>query len=524
MAKETLARLKERKTKAWQESDNNRGLFEDAYEFILPFRNIYSSTQTDNKTHNKPTKQYDSTAMIAATNFVNTMQSRFTPVFQKWAALKAGPSIPDELKPEQNRRLAKISDTLQTYRNASNFYTATAEMYFDLGIGTGILFILEGDTERPINYVAAPLAQCAVEDGRFGEVGGLYRRHKLKGRLVSTTWKGAKIGDKLAARIKDKPDEVLEFNEAFYYDYDDLVWYQCVWCEEVEEEVFTDQFSEAPFVAPRWMKIPGFATGIGPFLMAMADYKTLNKMKELMLMLAALNVFGVYTVASNGTFNANTAAIKPAAFIPVERNDTRNPSIRPLERAGDFQVQEFMVKDLQEQIRKVMLDSGLPPENDPVKTAYEIAERIKKLQLDIGAAFGRLIYEFALPLHKREIAILSKRKLIEVSPDFRIDNFFTQIEVVSPIAQQQSSEEVQRFVQAFSLTSQLSPEIAMLTYDIERAGTWIGEKMSVDPTLIREEDDKAALKAAVTKMVAQLQMQAANANNPQGATPQLQVA
>lgn len=509
MAKQTIDQLITRESKAWEESDLNQSLFEDAYEYLMPFRNIYSN---QSKAHNRNTKQYDSTGMIAAVNFVNTMQSRFTPVFQKWAELRAGPSIPENLRAEQNKRLAPINEKLTTYRNASNFYTSTAEMYFDLGIGTGILFILEGDEERPINYVAAPLAKCALEDGRFGEVAGLYRKHKMKGRLVKATWKKAKIGPQLAQRIKDKPDEELEFSEAFYFDYEDLMWYQCVYWKQGKEKIFEDSFTEAPFVAPRWMKIPGFATGIGPFLMAMADYKTLNKMKELMLMLAALNVFGVYTVASGGTFNPNTAQIKPAAFIPVERNDTRNPSIAPLPRAGDFQVQEFMITDLKEQIRKVMLDSGLPPETDPVKTAYEIAERIKKLQLDIGAAFGRLIYEFALPLHKREIAILSKKGLIDVGPDFRIDNFFTQVQVVSPIAQQQASEDVQKFVQAYSLTAQISQEIAMLSFDIERAGTWIAEKLSVAPELINSEENKAAIKEAVSKLIAQLQTAAANAN------------
>lgn len=513
MARETVERLIERSKKAWEEMDMNRSLFEDAYEYLMPFRNLFS---TQGKAHNRNTKQYDSTGMIAATNFVNTMQSNFTPVFQKWAELRAGPSIPENLRQKQNKLLEPINEKLQTYRNASNFNTATSEMYFDLGIGTGVMFILKGDAERPINYVACPLAQVALEDGKFGEVGGLYRKHKCKGRLVETLWKGAKITPELAQRIRDKPDEELEFLEAFYFDYVDLRWYQCVVWAEGKERIFEDQFTEAPFVAPRWMKIPGFATGIGPFIMAMADYKTLNKMKELMLMLAALNVFGVYTVASGGTFNPNTAQIKPAAFIPVERNDTRNPSIRPLERAGDFQVQEFMVADLKEQIRKVMLDNGLPPDQDPVRTAYEIAERIKRLQLDIGAAFGRLIYEFALPLHKREVSILAELKLIEVSDDFRIDNFFTQVSVVSPIAQQQAAEDVQKFVQAFQITAGISPEIAMLTFDIERAGTWIAEKLNVSSELINTEENKAALKEAVTKLIAQLQAAAANGNGQGG--------
>lgn len=513
MARETSEKCLARASKAQTEMDANRGLFEDAYEYLMPFRNTYSNK---GGTHNKNTKQYDSTGMIAANNFVNTMQSSFTPVFQKWAELVSGPSVPEDIKEEENKALQKISDKIQSFRNASNFYTATAEMYFDLGIGTGVLFILKGDAVKPFNYVAAPLSQVALEDGKNGEVSGLYRTHKVKARVIKAAWPGAKISKNLAQAIQDKPDDSLEFIEAFYYDYDEFKWYQdVIWTGEKDVRVYEDEFSEAPFVAPRWMKIPGFATGVGPFLMAMADYKTLNKMKELMLMLAALNVFGVYTVASNGTFNASTAQIKPAAFIPVERNGTQNPSIAPLPRAGDFQIQEYMLQDLKEQIRQTMLDNRLPPEQDPVRTAYEIAERIKKLQTNIGAAFGRLFYEFVIPLHRREIAILQELKLIDVPAGFQVDNFLTEIKVVSPIAQTQAAEDVQKFTQAFQLTAGISPEIAMLTFDVENAGTWISETLGVDATLIRSKESRAALTKAVTQMMAQMQQQQAQQQQAQ---------
>lgn len=510
MAKYKIARLKDMKDKAWRESDDNRALFEDCYEYLMPYRNIYSNTS---KTHNKNTKQYDSTGMIAGNNFVNTMQSRFTPVFQKWAELKSGPEIPENQREKNDKALSKVSEKIQAYRNASNFYTATAEMYFDLGIGTGVMFILEGDDERPMNYVCAPISTIALGEGKHGEVSNIWRRHKMKGSMIKPTWPKAKIGAQLTQQIQDKPEEEVQIEEGFYYDYDEFMWYQCVfWCgsqAQGDEVLFEDEFVEAPFVAPRWMKIPGFATGIGPFIMAMADYKTLNKMKELMLMLAAINVFGVYTVASGGTFNVNTAQIKPAAFIPVERNGTQNPSIAALPRAGSFEIQEYMLNDLKDQIRKIMLDSGIPNEEDPVRTAYEIAERIKKMQLDIGAAFGRLVYEFALPLHRREVAILQKKGLIEVPKDFRIDNFYTKVQVVSPIAQAQAAEDVQRAIQAYSLTAGISEELAMLTYDIEAMGTWIGRNLSVAPELLRDETTKQQLQESVAKIIANVQMQAA---------------
>jgi hypothetical protein len=503
MAREKPEVILKRAEKARQEIDSNRGMFEDAYEYLMPWRNTFSGKQAS---HRKTTKQYDSTGMIAANNFVNTMLSNFTPPFQVWSMIKSGPSIPEEQRPGNDKILQKIDAVIDGYRNASNFYTAVAEGYFDLGIGTMVMFILKGTPERPFNYVVAPLSQVAIEDGKYGEVCGAYRTHKCKGRIIKSLWPKAKLTANLEKAIKDKPDEEIEFTEAFYYDYDEFRWYQDVIYAAEKESIYKDEFAEAPFVAPRWMKIPGFATGIGPFVMAMADYKTLNKMKELMLMLAALNVFGVYTVASSGTFNPNTAQIKPAAFIPVERNGTQNPSIAPLPRAGDFQIQEYMLQDLKDQIKQVMLDNRLPDETAPVKTAYEIAQRVKKEQLNIGAAFGRLMYEFVIPLRRREIAIAKEMNLIQVPEDFQIDTFFTQVQVVSPIAQAQATADVQKLVEAFQITAGISPELALLSFDVERIGKWVGDKLNVDATLIRSDEDRQALQKAVAGMVAQAQM------------------
>lgn len=509
----SIDKIKSRYKKAQAEMDFNRGMFEDAYDYLMPFRNIYNGTQDS---HNRPTKQYDSTAMIAANNFVNTMQKNFTPVFTRWAELKAGAGVPENQREQYNKSLSALTDIIFTYMNASNFSTASSEMYFDLGIGTGIMLILEGDEQRPINHVAVPLAQVAIEDGRFGEVGGLYRKSKVKPNLIKHKWRKAKLNKDLEDLAKEEKQEEVELVEAFYYDYEDLVWYYEVIHFESEHKLLQETSKEAPFVAPRWMKIPGYATGIGVFLQAMADYKTLNKMKELTLQLAALNTFGAYTVAAGGGFNPNTAAVKPASFIPVERNGGPNgPTIAALPRTGDFQVQQFMVEDLKDQIRQVMLDNRLPPESGQARTAFEIAERIKELSTDIGSAYGRIMFEYVIPYFRRVISILDRKGLVELPKGFDIDNFFVQVQVVSPIAQQQAMEDVQRMTQAFQMTSGINPELALMSFEVEKVPSWLVEKMGVDAKLLRSEEGKQQLQQAVANMLAQQQAAQQQAAQPQ---------
>ena len=491
--------------KAEGDRDLNRQIFEDCYEFLLPYRNTFVQKTG---TFNTPTKQYDSTAMIAASNFVNTLQSNFTPVFQRWAELKAGPGIADEDKDAVNQQLSDINKTFFTYLNASNFSTASTEMYFDWGIGTGALWFFEGDETQPFNFVAAPLSDYAIEEGRFGEVSGIYKTKKIKAKLIEPTWArfNLSLPDELRRLIQDKPEEEVEVLEALTKDYTNFVWdYQVILMEQ-KHVMAEEQHPDAICLTPRWLKIPGFAYGVGPFMLALADIKTLNKMKELMLQHAALSVFGVYTVASNGAFNPNTAKIRPHAMIPVERNGGPNgPTIAPLPRAGDFQAQEFMITNLEDQIKQVMLDTKLPPDTAQPRSAFEISQRIREFQADIGSAYGRGMNEYIQPLFKRGLAILAKKGLVNLPPNFDIDNFLVQIQVVSQVAQTQALQDVERFTQNFAIASEISPAAANLAFNIEMVPEWLVEQTGGPAELLREEADKEALQATIAQEMAAMQ-------------------
>lgn len=507
-------KLIDRAKKGFDELDSNSGLFQDCYEFLLPFKNIMKNNG-GSKSHNKGNKQYDSTGMNAASNFVNTMQANFTPVFTRWAELKAGPGYPEGQRAAVNKDLEKLTDIIFAYINASNFATASAEMYFDWGIGTGALWLFEGDEQQPLNFMASPMAQMGLVEGRFGSVDMRTRKHKVKGRLIVPTWKmfgAVSLNEELQTKIKDRPDEEIELMEICYYDYDEFVWRYEVVHEQTKHRLVEKEYAEEICFTPRWMKIPGFAYGIGPFVLAMLDVKTLNKLKEFMLRSAALSIFGVYTVASGGAFNPNTATLNPGSFIPVERNGGPNgPSIAALPRAGDFQIQEFMVHDLQDAIRKTMLDTKLPADTPQPKTAFEIAKRIQEFQVDIGSAYGRAMFEFVQPLFKRILAILVKKGLIKLPDGFQIDNFFVQVQVVSPIAQTQAMEDVQKLTQAMSIVGGIHPALVMTAYEIEKLPQWLSEKTGAPAAMLRSEADAAQMQ----KLIAQLAAQAQNAAAPQ---------
>ena len=86
-----MAQLKEsevirRANQAWQKKDLWRSMLQDAYEFGLPQRNLYT---TFSEGQEKMDRVFDSTAVASTVKFANNLQSDLTPAFRTWAELRA---------------------------------------------------------------------------------------------------------------------------------------------------------------------------------------------------------------------------------------------------------------------------------------------------------------------------------------------------------------------------------------------------------------------------------------------------
>ncbi len=497
MAKQSPGKLLERTDTSFGERDTNRNLFDDCYELYSPYRNTLSKV---GQSFNKPTRQYDSTGQISAASFVNTLQREFTPAFTQWSKLKAGPGISEDKQQALNEQLEKITDIFFSYLNSSNYANAKAESDFELGMGTKALWFYEGDEIHPFNFVSSPISEMGISEGKHGTVDFRARRTNVKGKLLKEMWPKAKIPSNLD--ITSNPEKMVEVTECFYYDYEDLIWRYDVLVQK--ECIFYTEHEEEICFTPRWLKIPGNTYGVGPYIMALADVKTLNKLKEFLLRSAALDVAGVYTITSDGAMNPNTLNIAPNTFIPVERNNGENgPSIQRLDTTASFQLQEYICEALQGQIRKTLLDNRLPAETPQPKTAFEIAQRMREFQTDIGSAFGRIYFEEIIPTWKRGLSILVKRGLIDLPKGFTIDNFFIQVQVVSPIAQTQQAEEVQKFMQSYQMIAMINPQLAMTSYKIEALPKWLTEMTGTPSKLLRSEAEAGQMQQMIAQFAAQ---------------------
>jgi hypothetical protein len=257
------------------------------------------------------------------------------------------------------------------------------------------------------------------------------------------------------------------------------------------------------------MKVAGEIYGRGPLLTALPDIKTLNKTKELLLKNASLAIAGVYTAADDGVLNPNTIRIVPGAIIPVARNGgPQGESLKALPRSGDFNVSQLVINDLVQNIKRILLDESLPPDNMSARSATEIVERMKELAQNLGSAFGRLINETMVPIVSKILQVMDDRGIIDLP--LRVNGLEVRVSAVSPLAMAQNMEEVDSALKFFQIASQAGPE-GQVAVKVGEMLDIIADKLGV-PAAMRaspaERADKMEQTMAMAQQLAQAQAQA----------------
>ena len=505
MSQASVRSLLARQKRAQSVANEWRDILDDVYEFAIPQRNIINRTTPGQK---KGTKVFDSTAVKSTMNFANRLQSDMLPPFQRNVNLIPGPLLPEENLDAAREILEEVIEQLFSVIAQSNFDSAVNEMFIDLATGTGAMLIQAGNDRMPVRYTSIPIAQLALEEGPDSRIWGFYRTHKLKARLIKSTWTDASIPDAIQKMIdQESKDPEVELIEATYFDEEDDLWrYEILYGKE-KVRLVERESRESPMVAPRWMKVAGETFGRGPLIQALPDIKTLNALTKMVLQNASLAIAGAYMVADDGVVNPNTISIAPGAFVPVSRTAGPNgPTIAPIPRSGDFNVAELEREKLINSIQQVLFDEDLPDQSGAVRSPTEILARLQKLSRAIGSPFGRLMTEFVVPWVKRTLEIMEKAELIE---RIEVDGTTVQVGVLSPLAQEQNLADVQNVVRWMEIQlGTVGEKVMMLGSKVEEVPEYLADKLGVPSELRRNKSERAQLQQQLgAAMAAQAQEQ-----------------
>ena len=279
--------------------------------------------------------------------------------------------------------------------------------------------------------------------------------------------------------MSSKPETEVELVEAVVKEDNQFETYVIF-----EKEVIFEEYNDSsPWVVFREAVTPGETLGRGRIMQLLPDIKTLNKIVEFNLRNAALSISGIYTAADDGVINPYSVKLAPGAIIPVGSNDTRNPSLMPLNRSGDFNLAQLLIQDYRQIINEFMFAQPFGAiQETPVRTATEMGIRNQDLIQTSLSSFGRMQSEMLEPLIKRIVDILVKNGKL---PPLRIDGREVTIKFTSPMAKIQDMEEIQNFQSYMQQMSLLPPDYYEGVIKLDEVPQYIAEKMGIPQKLLR---------------------------------------
>lgn len=495
-----------------------QALHDEAYEFAMSER----GTSRAGEGRIKADRVFDSTAAAGQSRFAGRLLNSLCPPFERWFELEPGLAVPKEKRDAARRALEGPNEAIAAVFQSDQFATAAFESFLDLAVGKGALLVLEGDVDRPVRFVTTPQSEVAIDEGQDGRIEGQFRKFTLAARQILRNWEDAKLTEDLRKLLADKPEEEVSLVEACTYDPKSKRWLYTVIhdCGDKDSARLVERDSGTnPWIIFRWIKNPGEVEGRGPLIQALPDIRTANAVMEMTLMNAALAISGTYTVVDDGVVNPDMIRIQPSGVIPVGSNGgARGPSLLPLPSGHHFDVAQLVLDDLRQVIKKILLDDRLPPDAGGTRSATEIIQRMKELMEDASAAFGRLMGEFVIPIVQRVLDILLNVGTLE--QEVKVDDYQVRIKVTSPLARMQDLDDVENLVRYLALAREISPELMAYAVRIEDVLPWLGEKMGVPPSLMREPGERQQLQEQVAGLLAAQQQQQADAASAAGQNQQ----
>lgn len=491
-----IKRLRKRISAAWQKRMLWDPLFNDMYDFVIPYRrSLYSPTPGQRLTD----KVFDATAIDACTRFSGRMQQDVTPPFQQFFELFPGPLLggAGDQKKKIAEDLNSIGEQVTAALTTSSFHIASAEMYHDLFCSTGYLLMLQGDQNSLIDCMSVPPFEMAMDYGPRRKIWGRFWSRTIEAGLIPEEWPNARLNDTLKQQVMNEQDKPVQLMQATTWNSRLGLWELHVLrssgiggavhvgVSDDEPPIWYETYRKSPWITPGLHTVPGEIYARGPGMLAMPFIKTLNKVKELELKAAALSLFGMWTSTDDDIVNEKTLRFEPGAVWKVGSNGGgRGPSLAKLDVPGRFDLSHIVVEDERSQINNVTYNKRLPPMTGAVRSPTEIMERVRDLDIDLGGLYARISLECVQPVVERAIDILEGMKILETN--LTINQLGVGLRVTSPIANAAKAQKAKRKVDYMQLLGGLvGPQAIDVFVRTETSLPQLGRDMGVDETDLR---------------------------------------
>lgn len=522
-ARAEAADIKAHANEAFENAKRYHRELDDIYKFYMPFRQSTAEQMPErggpSEGQSRTNDLFDGTGLSAAFNFAGTMQADWMPPFEDFFKLEPGPLIPEG---DEKKRLAEqLQDITKIVHGVLPKARVTAhEMMIDLFAGTGAMHQGVGKDAEPVRSRAVPPSELALEEGPWGEIEHIWWRRKYRLRDLERMWPKGTFSKTVSDAIKADKGAAKRattlITQYTAYDPEEGQWKLRVWSDLDKDDSFIwqESFRTSRWTIPRFFKVPGETFGRGLAHLGLPFVKTANKTRELALRAAAFAILGIWMRRNDAVFNPDTAVFKPLAMWTVaSTGGPLGPTIQRLPVPQDFDVSSIVMQDERDQIRRVLLDDELPSEQDPVRSATEIAGRLRRYARNRGGTGSRIALELVTPIVQNTIDILERSG--KLATNLTIDQLLTQATVTAPAAAAQRADKVERAVNWIQIIVMLfGPQAALLVAKVEELLPNIGRWLGNDETMIRSKAETAELRDLLAQIMARMQQAEAQRGAP----------
>ena len=394
---------------------------------------------------------FDGTAVHAAELMSASLHGMLTNAATPWFGLRYENN---ELNADDEAKewLEGATDVMYQHLARSNFQEQIHELYSDLvTFGTAVIFI-ENDDDDGFRFSTRHIAEVYVSEDEQGRVDTVFRKYKTTARAAVRQFGEQQVTQRIAKLNTDDPYAEIELlhvvmpreernrrkknavNKPF----------ASIYLDPDEKMVIGESgYDEFPYCVPRFLKA-SFEIGYGrsPAMTALPDTKMVNKMSEVVIRAAQLQIHPPLMVPDDGY-------ILPVRTTPGGLNFYRSGTrdrIEPLNIGANNPVGEMQLDQRRQAIRSAFYVDQLILGTGPQMTATEVVQRTEEKMRLLGPVLGRLQAELLQPLIGRCFAILSRQKKFAPAPPMLQDGNID-IEYVSPLAKAQRSGDIQGILQ-----------------------------------------------------------------------------
>ena len=191
-------------------------VYDDCYEYTMPMRETFKSKTIGER---RDEKIFDETAVVGVQEFASRLQQGLVPNFARWADFTAGSEIPESERDAINNQLEEITEFVFEILQNSNFAQEVHESFMDLAVGTGVLYVSEGDAVNPITFSAIPLPHVVLDVGPNDNIDHVYRERSVRYSDLHILFPDIDLPQELNNSMNASPDQKTKLLEVVCKDY-----------------------------------------------------------------------------------------------------------------------------------------------------------------------------------------------------------------------------------------------------------------------------------------------------------------